>query len=88
MQVAAVARADQVLRIKNTTPTDQVLWIEPLGDRVILRSNVLYELIGSDEFGKMEIDLTQDGFIVHGWVKKVMALHGGGKDLVEWELRD
>jgi hypothetical protein len=49
---------------------------------------VLYELIGTDEFGRMEIDLAQEGFVVHGWVKKVMALHGNGKDLVEWELPD
>jgi hypothetical protein len=83
-----VVSTDQVLRIKNTTPTDQVLWIEPLGDRVVLRSDVLYELIGHDDFGKMEIDLAEEGFVVHGWVKKVMALHGNGKDAVEWELPD
>ena len=63
-----------------------MLWIEPLGDRVMLRSNVLYELTGTDEFGKMEIDLAEEGFVVHGCVKKVMALHGNGKDLAEWEL--
>jgi hypothetical protein len=88
MSVAAKTRADQVLRIKNTTTSDQELWIEPLGDRVILRSNVLYELIGTDEFEKMEIDLAEAGFVVHGWVKKVIALHGNGKDQVEWELPD
>jgi len=76
------------LHLKNRTPTGQVLWIEPLGDRVILRSNVLYELIGTDEFGKMEIDLCDEGFVIHGWVKKVTALEGNGKESVEWELPD
>ena len=88
MQATTQTRADQILRIKNTTQTDQTLWIEPLGDRVVLRSNVLYELIGTEEFGKMEIDLADDGFVVHGWVKKVMALHGIGNNSVEWELPD
>jgi hypothetical protein len=47
---------------------------------------VLYELIGTDEFGKMEIDLSDQGFIVHGWVKKVVTLQANGSELVEWEL--
>lgn len=88
MQVSLGPRADQVLRIKNTTQTDQALWIEPLGDQVVLRSNVLYELIGTDEFGKMEIDLSDEGFVVHGWVKKVVALTGNDEELVEWQLPD
>jgi hypothetical protein len=53
---------------------------------VVLRSNVLYELIGTDDFGEMEIDLCDEGFVIHGWVKKVTALDGVGKELVEWEL--
>ena len=77
MQVSSIPSATQILRIRNTTQADQVLWIEPLGDRVILRSNVLYELIGTDEFGKMEIDLCE-GFVIHGWLKKVTALDGNG----------
>ena len=86
MPVTAVTRADQILRIKSTTPTDQVLWIEPLGDRITLHPNVLYELIGTDEFGKMEIDLAENESVVHGWVKKVMALNSNGNNSVEWEL--
>jgi hypothetical protein len=55
MHATSLTRADQVLRVKNTTSVDQLLWIEPLGDRVILQSNVLYELIGTDEFGTLEV---------------------------------
>jgi hypothetical protein len=34
----------------------------------------------------MEIDLAEDGFVVHGWIKMVVGLYGNGKDSVEWEL--
>ena len=88
MHITSETRPDQVLRVKNTTSNSQVLWIEPLGDRVVLQSNVLYELIGTDDFGKMQIELTEDGFVVHGWVRKVIALHGNGQEQVEWELPD
>ena len=86
MKTTSIPSALQILRVKNRTPSDQVLWIEPLGDRVTLRSEVLYELIGTDEFGKIEIDLSNEGFIVHGWVKKVIALDGNDSERVEWEL--
>ena len=88
MQLSSAPHAGQTLRIKNTTQSDQALWIEPLGDRVILRSNVLYELAGTGDFGEMEIDLCDEGFVVHGWVKRITALDGAGEKFVEWELPD
>jgi hypothetical protein len=80
--------SSQYLRTRNTTSTERVLWIEPLGDCIALKSNALYELAGTDEFGAMEIDLAEDGIVIHGWVSKVMTLHDNGGDVVEWQLVD
>jgi hypothetical protein len=73
----------QVIRIRNTTNTAQELWIEPLGDRVILAPDVLYELATTDALE--EIDFSADGFTVHGWVVRVSAIDGQGNIKTVWE---
>jgi hypothetical protein len=86
MHAASISSTGQILRVKNTTRADQELWIEPLGDRVVLRPNVLYELLATDEFGKLEIDLSEDGFVVYGWVRKVISLDEQANETVEWQM--
>lgn len=74
----------QVLRIRNTTDGAQDLWLEPLGDRVVLEPNVLYELIATDALD--EIDFSRDGFSVHGWIVRVSAIEQDGTQQIVWEL--
>jgi hypothetical protein len=65
-----------MLRIRNTTGRAQELWLEPLGDCVVLAPDVLYELTATDALE--EIDLSADGFTVHGWIVRVAAVADNG----------
>lgn len=73
----------QVIRVRNTTDVEQELWLEPLGDRVTLSPNVLYELVATDALE--EIDFSADGFTVYGWVIRISAIDNGNQRTV-WEL--
>lgn len=86
MNVPSIATPNQtqVLRIRNTTDAAQDLWLEPLGDRVVLAPNVLYELTATDALD--EIDLSSDGFSVHGWIVRVSAIEEDGAHRTVWEL--
>jgi hypothetical protein len=84
MPPISASNATQVVRIRNTTGAAQELWLEPLGDRVILAPNVLYELAATDALE--EIDLSVDGFTVYGWVIRVSAIEEGGGMQTVWEL--
>jgi hypothetical protein len=84
MPTISTPNATQVIRLRNTTGKEQELWLEPLGDRVILSPNVLYELTATDTLD--EIDLSADGFTVHGWVVRVAALAENGGPQTVWEL--
>ena len=84
MPPISTSNATQVIRVRNTTDAAQELWLEPLGDRVVLAPNVLYELTATDALE--EIDFSVDGFTVYGWVIRVSAIdHNGNKQTV-WEI--
>jgi len=74
----------QVIRIRNTTGATQELWLEPLGDRIVLAPNVLYELTATDALE--EINLSVDGFTIYGWVIRVSAVDDNGSLQTVWEL--
>lgn len=84
MPTAPTSNATQVLRIRNTSGTAQDLWIEPLGDRVVLTPGILYEIAATDALE--EIDFTADGFTVHGWVTRVSSVTSDGRAHTVWEL--
>jgi hypothetical protein len=84
MPPVSTSSATQVLRIRNVTGADQELWLEPLGDRVLLAPDVLYELAATDALE--EIDLSADGFTVYGWVIRVSAIGNDGNMQTVWEL--
>jgi hypothetical protein len=78
--------ARQRVRLRNNTGKELKLWLEPLGDEVVLRSNLLCEMSATDEFGKVEIDVSNDGFVVYGWVTRIISIDEDGKERLEWEL--
>jgi hypothetical protein len=84
MSPISASKTTQVIRIRNTTGAAQELWLEPLGDRVVLAPNVLYELTATDALE--EIDLSSDGFTIHGWVIRVSAVGDNGSSQTVWEL--
>lgn len=88
MTAAFATGVTQVIRLRNTTGRDQDLWIEPLGDRVVLLPGVLYEVTATDALD--EIDLSAEGFVVHGWVIRVAAIADEAKQPqakhTVWEL--
>jgi len=75
-----------IVRLKNTTSKEQLVWLEPLGDRISLRPATQYEMDVADDLGKVEIDLTETGFVVYGWTTRVTAISVDGTRSVEWEL--
>jgi hypothetical protein len=77
------SKAKHLIRVRNTTGAPQELWLEPLGDRVVLTPNVLYELTATDALE--EIDFSADGFTVYGWVIRVSVIDEGGKAQTVWE---
>ena len=48
MPPVSLSHSTRVIRIRNTTGVAQELWLEPLGDRVILAPNILYELTATE----------------------------------------
>ena len=84
MPPVSTSNVTHVIRIRNTTGAAQELWLEPLGDRVVLTPNILYELTATDALE--EIDLSVDGFTVYGWVIRVSALDDSGSSETVWEL--
>lgn len=84
--MSATATPTRIVRLKNKTARPQQVWLEPLGDRLMLQPGVLYELSASEEFGSVEIELADDGFVVHGWVRRIDSIDDGGVSQVEWEL--
>ena len=75
----------QLVRLSNKTAKPQQVWLEPLGDRVPLQPGGLYELTVGGEFGEVEIELSDDGFVVYGWVTRVVSMNEGDAR-VQWEL--
>lgn len=84
MSIISASGATQTVRLRNTTGQDQELWIEPLGDRVVLAPSVLYEITATNTFE--EIDLSEDGFTVYGWVTRVSIIDEDGSAKTVWEM--
>jgi hypothetical protein len=84
MSSISTTHTTQAVRIRNTTGEAQELWLEPLGDRVVLEPNVLYELTATNALE--EIDLSVDGFTVYGWVTRIAAVESNGSVQTVWEL--
>ena len=84
MPTVSASGATQTIRLRNNTGQDQELWIEPLGDRVVLAPNVLYEITATDTFE--EIDFSGDGFTVYGWVTRVSIIDDDGSVRTVWEM--
>jgi len=82
----SLAEACQTVRLRNDTSKELKLWLEPLGDAVILRPNLLCDLSATDDFGQVEIEVSEDGFVVYGWVTRIISVDEDGKEHVEWEL--
>jgi hypothetical protein len=75
--------AKYALRVRNTTASPQELWLEPLGDRVVLAPDILYEVTATDALE--EIDFSADGFTVYGWVIRVCTIDDHGNVQTVWE---
>jgi hypothetical protein len=73
-----------LIRLRNATGQARELWLEPLGDRVDLAPNVLYELTATDALEV--IDLSVEGFTVHGWVTRVATVNDDGSVQTVWKL--
>ena len=84
MSQISTSSTTQAIRLRNTTGVAQELWLEPLGDRVILAPDVLYELMATDALE--EIDLASEGFTVYGWVIRVSAIGDNGNIQTVWEI--
>ena len=84
MPTASTGGATQTIRVRNNTGQEQELWLEPLGDRVVLVPNILYEIAATDAFE--EIDFSGDGFTVYGWVTRVAIVNGDGSVRTVWEM--
>jgi hypothetical protein len=80
----STASLTRVIRIRNTTGRPQELWLEPLGDRILLAPDVLYELTATDALE--EIDFSADGFTAYGWVVRVSAVAKNGDIQTVWEV--
>ena len=60
--------------------------MEPLGDRVVLEPNILYEIVATDALS--EIVLSSDGFTVYGWVTQVAIIDEDGTSRTVWKVPD
>ncbi len=74
----------QTIRLRNKTDDAQQLWMEPLGDYVSLSPNSLYVVTVTDDLD--EIDLSKDGFTIHGWVEQVCEVAADGSLTAVWKL--
>ena len=84
MTASSLTETVQVIRLRNTTSDERELWMEPLGDKVTLKPNVLYEIEVTDALE--EIDFSLEGFVVFGWVKSVARTDEQGNKTIIWEL--
>jgi hypothetical protein len=87
--MAAARLSSPVFRFRFRNPGKSALnlWIEPLGDRVTIPGGTTVEVRCTEQLGQpSEVEMSKDGFKVHGWVRSVHAVaqDGGLKPL--WTL--
>ncbi len=74
----------QKIRLRNDTEQERELWFEPLGDFVPLAPHGLYEITVTNDLE--EIDLSNDGFTVYGWVEQVCEVAEDGSLITVWKV--
>jgi hypothetical protein len=74
-------------RFRNPAPSALNLWIEPLGDCVMIPEQTTVEVHCTEQLGyPNEVEMSQDGIIIHGWVQSVSAVTEGGELRPLWKL--
>ena len=72
-------------RLCNSLSEMRELWIEPLGDKVSLPSGVAVQITISDELGELpELEITEDCFVIHAWVKTIALIRDDGSQQLIW----
>jgi hypothetical protein len=74
-----------LVRVSNTTGAAVDLWIEPLGDRVVLPTDDTFEIMAaSDQQHEVEIEFRESSVVVHGWIKQVNSVSASGNRTLVW----
>lgn len=74
-------------RFRNPTRTSLNLRIEPLGDRVVIPGQATVEIHATEQLGhRSELEMTEDGIAIHGWVQNVFAVNSDGELHPLWTL--
>ena len=77
------------VRLRNPADTEFNLWIEPLGDHVAMPPRATIEIHCTEQLGHPnEIEMSDDGITVHGWVQSVFAVSKEGDLQPLWSLPD
>lgn len=77
------------VRFRNSSDREMNLWIEPLGDRVAISRGTTIECHCTDQLGyPNEIDVSDEGITIHGWVQRVAAMSDNGGSQSLWALPD
>ena len=68
----------QHLVLSNRCAHEVDLWIEPWGDRIRLRPQASYHLVGTGPSGGFfEVELRNDDFAVYGWEGSTVEIFDG-----------
>ena len=74
------------MRFVNSTGKEMEIWVEPLGDRVLMPIGVTFEVVVTDELGDdLEIEMSEHGMTITGWIRSISLLSEGGA-LSVWEI--
>lgn len=77
------------IRLRNSTDRDFDLWIEPLGDHVLIPKHTAIEVRCTEQLGHPnEVELSDNAIWIHGWVQTVSALGEDGSLRLLWSLPD
>ncbi len=72
------------IRLCNSLNMGRELWIEPIGDVILIEALQTVEIVFAEQAGEVsEIQISDSVFTVHGWVQQVLVVGAdGGKKLV------
>ena len=74
-------------RFRNPSTAALNLWIEPLGDQVTIPERTTVEVHCTEKLGHpSELEMSEDGITVHGWVQSVWAVTESGELQPLWKL--
>ena len=75
------------IRLRNSNDKDLDLWIEPLGDHVVIPKHTVVEILCSEQLGHPnEFEMSNQAVSIHGWVLSVSALADDGSARQLWKL--